>query len=467
MEADLHTLRKLAGPLSIASYVASLPENQTQAWLSSLTESQCTALLHNWDFLARPKQLPPSGTWSFWLVLAGRGFGKTLTGAQWAIRKAREMPGSHGALVAATSKDARKTMLSADSRHVADMPGILAISPPDFIPKYEPSNRQLTWPNGTIGTLYTAEEPDRLRGPQHHWGWVDEVATWAGQQDAWDQLMFGMRLGDHPQTCITTTPRPIPLLKQLIKHKRAVTTRGSTFENRGNLAPSFLEHLVSQYQGTRLGRQELYAEILDDVVGALWTREMIDKARQTTAPREWWKIVVGVDPAVSVSEKSAETGIVVDGADMQGNGWCLADLSGKFTPVEWATRAVNAFWHYQADCIVCEVNNGGDMVASTIAQVDGRVPVETVHATRGKMTRAHPISALYEQGRFFHLHIEDEDRISSLDTLEDQLCSYAPDSMQASPDRMDAHVWAAWKLFVQHSDYVVTEVSSPYVINRW
>lgn len=414
------------------------------------------ALEFDWNgFWSRPNQRLPSGDWRTWLILAGRGFGKTRTGAEtvrlWSDKYSRM------ALVAPTAKDVRDVMVEGES-------GILAKSPAWNRPLWQRTLSKLTWPNGAVAFTYSADEPERLRGPQHDAAWCDELAAWR-YPEAWDQLMFGMRLGVDPRTIITTTPRPTELLRSLMKAPTTHVTRASTYENRSNLAPDFLRTIVSKYEGTRIGRQELLAEMLDDVPGALWTREMIDKAQSDASPgavgRELARVVVGIDPATSANEGSDETGIVVDAVDFAGHGWCLADLSMKGSPREWAQRAVNGFWHFNASLIVAEANNGGDMVRAVIAQVDPRVPVQLVHASRGKIIRAEPIAALYEQGRFHHV------RTAGLDRLEDQMCSYAPGMLMKSPDRMDAHVWAAWKLFVEAQQTHVVVYESDERISAW
>jgi phage terminase large subunit-like protein len=440
---------------SLASLLRELsPEEQTKL-LEQMRPESLAVLRYAWRFWGRPEQFAP-GTpgaaigrtdWTFWLLLAGRGFGKTRAGAEFAIEKARAFPGSHGALVAPTADDARKTMLSAGMEHIEGASGILAISPPDFRPVYEPSKRILTWPNGTVATLYSAEEPNRLRGPQHHWGWVDEMAAWEKEAEAWDQFLFGLRLGQQPQACITTTPRPIRIVRDLVADPRTVVTRGSTFDNAANLAPAFLSKIAGRYEGTRLGRQELYAEILDDVPGALWTWEHLETLRVTRAPAELRRVVVAIDPAVSSSETSDETGIVVAGVGAcrcrgaeELHGFVLADLSGKYSPNGWAQKAGKAYYTHQADRIVAEANNGGALVEMNLRTVDARVAYRAVHAAQGKRTRAEPIAALYEQGKVHHVGLHA--------ALEDQLTTWDPVSSARSPDRLDALVWALSELML-------------------
>jgi phage terminase large subunit-like protein len=394
------------------------------------------ALESDWQASARPEQLPPSGDWwTVWLYLAGRGAGKTRSGAE-AVREWVES-GSCGrvALIAPTQADARDVMVEGES-------GLLAIAPNSNRPIYEPSKRRLTWPNQAMATMFSAEEADRLRGPQHDGLWADELAAWKGAQTVWDMAMFGLRLGKRPRAIVTTTPKPVPLLKALLKREGqdVVVSRGSTFDNRANLAPSFFSQIVKRYEGTRLGRQELNAELLDDVQGALWTRDLIEAARvPADTPIDFKRIVVAIDPAISVGEDSDETGIIVGGLGWDDHAYVLEDLSGKYSPTEWAVRAIGAYRRHLADRIVAEVNQGGEMVANTLRVVDPNAPVRTVHAKRGKLIRAEPVSALYEQRRVHHVGVFDE--------LEDQLCTFAP-GVADSPDRLDALVYAISDLMV-------------------
>ena len=396
------------------------------------------ALETSWPASARPNQLPPAGDWQVWLLLAGRGFGKTRTLAEWVCQQAASGQASRIALVAATAADARDVLVEGQS-------GILAVSPQWFRPVYEPSKRRLTWPNGAIATTFSAEEPERLRGPQHDAAVCDELGAWS-RPETWDMLQFGLRLGRNPRCLVATTPRPTKLIRELLgrEGRDVVVTRGSTYENRANLAPGFFNQIIGKYEGTRLGRQELNAELLDDTPGALWRHTVIDAARQAAAP-QLARIVVAIDPAVSTGEEADETGILVVGKDTQGHGYVLADLSGKHQPVEWATIATTAYRTHRADRIVAERNNGGAMVEATIRMVDNNVPVTTVWASRGKVARAEPVSALYEQGRVHH--------IGTFPQLEDQMCAFTSDFDRAkagySPDRLDALVWALTELLVE------------------
>lgn len=408
---------------------------------TSLYTALREALQSGWRVKARPEQLPPDGDWAVWLILAGRGFGKTRTGAEWVSELAQSGTISRIALVAPTAADARDTMIEGES-------GVLAIAPNHNRPIYEPSKRRLTWPNGVIATSFSAEEPERLRGPQHGAVWADELGAWDNAQAVWDQVQFGLRLGQSPRACVTTTPKPIKLLRDLMARegKDVVVTRGRTRDNAANLAPGFVTAIENRYGGTRLGRQELDGEYLADVPGALWQRDWIDADRVTVAP-ELRRIVVAVDPAVTNSENSDETGIVVAGLGKDGHAYVLSDLTGRYGPLDWAKKAVAAYRHHQADRIVAEVNNGGALVEATIRMADPHASYKEVRASRGKAVRAEPISALYEQHKVHH--------VGPLSKLEDQMCSFTSDFDRAragySPDRVDALVWALTELIGDNS----------------
>jgi len=431
--------------VSAAQILAALPEDERAAALAQLPPSALAKLRYNWEFWARPSQLEPPGDWTTWLILSGRGFGKTRTGAE-TIRKwvCGDTPLSGGhcsriALVAETAADGRDVMVG------DDVQGLLSVHPKDFRPVYEKTNRCVTWPNGAKAFLYNATEPDQLRGPQHDAAWVDELAKFKYLQETWDQLQFGLRLGAHPRQIVTTTPRPLPLIKKLINDPDTVVTRGRTRDNQANLATSFIKQIEDRYGGTRLGRQELDGELLEDVPGALWSRTKIDENRKPEAPEQLDRIIVAVDPAASSEERSDETGIVCVGIakDKDGytRGYVLADRSIRGTPEEWAKATVALYREFEADRIVAEKNQGGEMVESVIKAVDRNAPVTLVHATRGKLVRAEPISALYEQGRVHHVGMFNE--------LEDQMCSFSVDydRRNGSPDRMDALVWGLSYLF--------------------
>lgn len=390
------------------------------------------SLQYDWRLWARPAQLPPSGNWRVWLILAGRGFGKTRTGAEWVRAEVESGKAKRVALVAPTAADARDVMVEGES-------GILAVSPPWFRPQYEPSKRRITWPNGAMATVFTADEPERLRGPQHDRAWCDEPASWR-YPDAWDMLQFGLRLGDNPLSVVTGTPKPVKLIRDLVKSPTTVITRGSTYDNAVNLAPAFLEAVKAKYEGTRLGRQELYAEVLDDVEGALWTHSLIDAARVRVAPFEFKRIVVAVDPSGSAKETADEAGIVVAATapcrckgqeDL--HGFVLEDRSGRYTPSDMGRTAISAYWRAKADRLVAEDNFGGKIIEDLVHLIDRRVAYRAVHASRGKIVRAEPIAALYEQGRVHH--------VGCFDALEDEMCTYTPIEPK-SPGRLDALVWA-------------------------
>lgn len=406
--------------------------------LRSIFASFADAIESDWRSIARPEQMPPDGDWSTWLILAGRGAGKTRAGAEWVRSLAEAASVARIALIAPTAADARDTMVEGES-------GLLAIAPNSNRPIYEPTKRRLTWPNGVQATLFSSEEPDRLRGPQHGAAWLDELCSWRNVREGWDNLQFGLRLGKKPRQVITTTPKPIKLLKELVKRdgQDVVVTRGRTADNAANLAPSFLSQIVARYTGTRLGRQELNAEILEDAEGSLWSRELIENCRREKADLPPMKrVVVAIDPAISMGENSNETGIIVAGLGTEDHGYVLEDASGKYSPIDWARKAIALYHKHGADRIVAEANQGGAMVESTIRTVDANASFKAVHASRGKITRAEPIAALFEQSR---IHL-----IGAFPELEDQLCTYEAGS-PGSPDRLDAMVWSFTELMVDRN----------------
>ncbi len=342
------------------------------------------------------------------------------------------------ALVAATAADARDVMVEGSS-------GILATAPDWNRPIYEPSKRRLTWPSGAIATLFSADEPDRLRGPQHEVAWCDELGAWR-YAEAWDMLQMGLRIGKRPRVFISTTPRPIPLLKAILKREGedVVVTRGRTYDNSANLAPSFLATIEAQYAGTRLGRQELDGELLTDTPGAMWTLEMLETARiRLVDVPDFTRVVVAIDPATTSGEDSDETGIIVAAHGVDGVAYVLEDRSGRFTPNEWALIAIEAYRRRKADRIIAERNQGGDMVENTIRAVDANVSFKSVHARQGKYTRAEPISALYEQKKVRHVGV--------FNLLEDQMCSFQPGVIARgfSPDRLDSLVYGLTELMLE------------------
>lgn len=415
--------------------LASLPAAERKKILDGLNEAQLQSLLYDWRYLARPKQLRPSGDWRYWLVQAGRGFGKTRTGAEtvreWVNEGYRLIH-----LVASTAGDARDVMVQGES-------GLLNCFPPNQRPNYEPSKRLITFHNGAIARLFSADEPERLRGPQCEAFWADEVAAWRFLQEAWDNLQFGFRLGNDPRGVITTTPRPLPLIKALIEDPATIVTRASSYENRANLAPAFFDSIIRKYEGTRIGRQELLAELLEDVPGALWNMQRIDAARIKLSDVSYEllvRIVVAIDPAVSSNADSDDTGIVVAALTRTGHVIVLDDLTCKETPRGWADIAASVYREKRCDRIIGEVNNGGELVEANIHAVAPDVAFRAVRASRGKAVRAEPIAALYEQGRVHH--------VGYFPLLEEQMCSWSPQSGGKSPDRMDALVWAVTDLIV-------------------
>jgi len=394
--------------------------------LEQLTDVELEAVLYDWSLWARPSQLKPVGDWLTWLILAGRGWGKTRSAAEFVNSEIKAGRAGRVALVAKTPANARDVMVEGES-------GILNVSPPWFMPNYEPSKRRITWPNGAIATVYSSKEPDHLNGPQHDLAWGDELRTWYCAQEVWDMLMLGLRLGEHPRCVVTTTPMPIKLIKGIIKMNDTIVTGGTTYDNRGNLAPSFYGQIVSKYEGTRLGQQEIHAELLEDVPGALWNRDII---RYEQAP-DLVRVVVAADPAVTSNVKSDETGIVAAGKGIDGRVYVLADRSARVSPDSWAHRIVKAFDDFEADVVVGEVNNGGDLVELTVRTVRKNIAYKAVHASRGKYVRAEPVAALYEQGKVSHT--------DQFVELEDQMCTWLAESGE-SPDRLDALVWAVTEL---------------------
>jgi len=426
--------------------LASLPEEQRRKELATLSAQELAALDYHWPFWARPEQLPPQGDWVTWLILAGRGYGKTRTGAEWVrsvvCGKTPLAKGQYGriAIVAETAADARDVIAKGPA-------GILATHPSDFRPTYQSSTRSLTWPNGAVALLFNATEPDQLRGPEHEAAWLDELAKWRYAQETYDMLQFGLRAGNDPRQVVTTTPRPIPIIKELLGDPGTVVTRGSTYDNRSNLAEKFYKKIVARYEGTRLGRQELDAEVLDDVPGALWSRKALDEHRISSDKLpDMQRVVIAIDPAAKepgkpVAEDGSETGIIAAGLGVDGRGYVLDDLSCRLSPNGWARRALSAYDLYSGDVIVAEINQGGAMVEAVIKAERPNIGVRTVRASKGKATRAEPIAALYEQGRVSH--------VGSHATLEDQMVLFTPNGIvgETTADRVDALVWAFTELF--------------------
>jgi phage terminase large subunit-like protein len=401
---------------------------------SKLHRAFTEALRGAWRSVARPEQMAPAGAWVTWVFCGGRGAGKTRSGAEWVIERV-----AGGArfihLIAPTAADTRDVLLEGPA-------GILSISSPQMRPIYQPSLRKVVWPNGAQALLFSSDEPDRLRGPQCDTLWIDELCAMRQAQDVLDMAFFGLRVGKDPRCLITTTPRPIKCFRLLLARdgQDVAVTRSSSFANRDNLAPAFFSQITAKYAGTRLGRQELEAELLTDTPGALWHLERIEELRVRVAPQPYERVVVAIDPAVTHGPDSDETGIIVVALGADGAGYVLDDLSGRYPPEEWARKAIAAYRLHAADRIVAEINNGGAMVESTLRSVDPTIPYTAVHASRGKLTRAEPVSALYEQGKVHHVGV--------FGPLEDQQTSYDGSRSGVSPDRLDALVWGLTALML-------------------
>ncbi len=416
----------------------SAPDRLSERFISALTARDIRFLLHDWQIWARDDQLPPEaaqggGPWTTWLLLGGRGSGKTRAGAEWvrgvALGRApfAERAAGRIALVADTLDDARAVMVEGIS-------GLMSIHPPNERPQFHNTRHELEWPNGARARLFSASDPDSLRGPQFDAAWCDELAKWPRADRAWDMLQFGLRLGDQPRQVVTTTPRPIPLIKRLIADPKTAVTRVATSANAANLAPAFLDAIVLRYQGTRLGRQELDGEIIEDRADSLWRRDAIEGAR-VNSPPPLSRIVVAVDPPVTSGARADACGIIAAGRGEDGRAYVLADgtLQGV-RPTVWAGAVARLYDSLQANCIVAEVNQGGELVADVLAQVAPHAAIRMVRAGRGKYARAEPVAALYERGLVAHA--------GSFPALEDEMCAFGPDGLEAgSPDRVDALVW--------------------------
>lgn len=396
----------------------------------------------HWKYVrARPNQRTPEGHWYTWLVLAGRGFGKTRTAAEDMAFYGWANPASRIAVVAETFADGRDVCVEGES-------GLLSCLCEEDIESWNRSIGELVLTNGTLYRLFSGDKPESARGYQFHRAWFDELAKYRYAREAWTQIQLGLRLGTDPRSVVTTTPRPMALLRELMGRENVVVTRGSTFDNAPNLAPTFLQEVRQRYEGTRLGRQELSGELLEDVPGALWSRQMVEDSRiRVELVPEMERVVVAVDPAVTSGEDSDETGIVVAGKGINGRAYVLADRTCRLSPDGWARRAALAYEEFDADRIVAEVNNGGDLVERVIRTVDPRISYKKVTASRGKRVRAEPVAALYEQGRVSHVSSE----AGGFPELEDQMCSFVPEGMDRSPDRVDALVWALTELMLQSS----------------
>ena len=426
-----------------ADTLRELPKSKVNELFEALGPRKVEELKHDWNFWARDNQLAPEGDdWNTWFINAGRGFGKTRSGVKW-VREQVKGGVKRIAAVASTNSDIERVMVKGES-------GFLSVcwkgdktyaGKKMGFPEWSPTKRTLTWENGAQVQFFSAEEPERLRGPQFELAWCDETAAWNKDIDTWQMLQFCMRLGKHPRIMVTTTPKPTKLIRQILKDPKTTITTGSTFDNSANLAKTYLTAVKEQYEGTRLGKQELYAEVLEEAQGALWTTAMLDEAsvKLDDVP-DLSRIVVALDPAVTSNAESDMTGIVVAGIDVNGIAYVLGDYTDRLSPQGWASKAIELYHLHQADRIVAEVNQGGDMVKTTIHGEDDTVPYKAVRASRGKFARAEPISALYERGLVKHVaNPKDE---ASLNELEIQMRTWEPLGSIGSPDRLDALVWA-------------------------
>lgn len=419
--------------MSLRAILETETDEIIQEYISRMTDEEFLNFKYDWSEWAREKQLEPAGAWQVWLILAGRGFGKTRTGAEWIRQRVNEGYKRIG-VVAPTAADLRQTIIEGES-------GILNVFPPYQEPLYEPSKRKVTFHTGAVATLYSGDAPDRLRGHNSDTIWIDELIACKYPKEVYSMAMLGLRIGKRPRCLITTTPKPIPLLKEMITKPIVHLTKGSTYENESNLASTFIDMIKAEFEGTRLGAQELHAEILGDLEGALWNRDLLERQRVTKAPK-LQTTVLAIDPAASTSNTSAETGIVVAARDMKGQGYILEDVSIKGSPKEWATAAITAFYKNDCDVMIVETNQGGNMIKAVIHSIDPRIPIREVRASKGKFTRAEPIGALYEQGKIWH--------VGFFGKLEDQMCNFIQDADQTElKDRVDAAVWALTYLMLK------------------
>ncbi len=411
-----------------------LPAPQREAILEMMPPGDQLAMMQDWRWQARPSQLAPEGDWGIWLIMAGRGFGKTRAGAEWVTRMAMEIPGCRIALVGATAHDTKSVMLEGES-------GLLNVAPAGFAPVHKASKKEVRWPNGSVGCLFSAIEPDSLRGPQFHFAWCDEIAAWSKPKLAWDNLRLGMRLGDRPRAVVTTTPRPQQLLKQLVRDPTVHVSRGSTYDNRANLPAAYLGDLRKSYGANAMGRQEVMGELLEDREGALWSRDGLEACREIH-PGPFVRVVIGVDPPAG----PGGCGIVVVALDERGVAHVLADASvTNASPDVWTAAVVSAWKRFGADRVIAETNNGGAMVAQCLRGAGRALPLKTVTASRGKSARAEPVSVLYGNGQVKHAGCFPE--------MEDEMCGLLVGGGYVgpgnSPDRADALVWALTELMLQ------------------
>lgn len=410
-------------------------EKQIRLLLSKLNRDELAFIADDWTLIRRADQTPPEGDWRVWMLLGGRGAGKSRAGAEWVRELALGEQAHTGriALVGETYADVREVMVEGVS-------GILSVHGAFQRPVWKRSLNRLEWENGCIAQAFSAEDPDGLRGPQFSAAWVDELAKWRKADETWDMLQFGLRLGENPRQVVTTTPRPVPILKRLLAESGVVVSRATTQDNASNLAPTFMQNIVSRYEGTRLGRQELLGELIEDRADALWQRVGLEACRISAAP-SLMRVVVAVDPPATSGKNADACGIVIAGIAQSGVAFVLEDATVEHaTPLHWASSAIAAFHRHDADRILAEVNQGGEMVASVLRQVEADVPLKLVHARRGKWLRAEPVAALYEQKRVRH--------VGPFSKLEDEMCLFGLDGLPGggSPDRLDALVWALSEL---------------------
>lgn len=419
-----------------AAWLASQTLADQQTFLNSLNSYELDALIWYWPFWAREDQLAPLGDWTSWLLLGGRGAGKTRAGAEWVRYRANLTSGPEAsrqiALVGETLGAVRQVMVEGPS-------GILAVSPTSERPRFYASRNLLVWPNGARAYMFSAERPQSLRGPQFDAAWCDELAKWRHDQTTWDMLQFGLRLGSKPQQVLTTTPRPTALLKALLKDDQCLVTRSSTSANKANLAPSFLRDILKRYEGTRLGRQELEAELLDDRQAGLWNVDLLDRQRCQSAPT-LEHVIVAVDPPVGSGPRADGCGVIILGRGKDGLAYIIGDQSSQgLSPRAWARKVAQAYDEYNADLLVAEVNQGGELIRELVLREAPDIRFRAVRARRGKLVRAEPIVALYERGFVFH--------VGNFEKLEEEMCRY--DGHGASPDRMDALVWGLTEMLLR------------------
>ena len=420
---------------ALADRLLALPESDRRELLVDLSPDDLLALQFQWEVWARHDQLPPPGAWRIWALIAGRGAGKTRSAAEWVRSNVEAGRRRSIGIIGPTADTLRRDVVEGES-------GLLRIAPPWCTPQHEPSQRRIVWPNGAVAYLLSTEEPDRIRGVNLDCFWGDELTSWNKPGVCYDNLQFALRIrgpmGDAPAGVISTTPKRHALLKLVLADPATVVTRASTFDNAANLDPAALDFFRRRYEGTTLGRQELYAEVLDDIEGAMWNRDMLDKARVQVEPETFKRVVVAIDPAGASHKGSAETGIVAAGLGQDGHIYVLRDNSGRYSPEGWAARATQLYEDLKANYIVVEKNFGGEMVTATLKATGSRAKVRVVTASRGKAIRAEPVVGQYEQGRVHHVGVFPE--------LEDQLCSWDPTGNDPSPDRLDALVWAVTEL---------------------